>query len=322
MGILASGKEIRPVSQSGHVHGIHRNLGLSHDVDGKMGEVEVLQGHGADLIRLRVFCVWIPGFRDDGLPEDILPVKEHLKRTLHLIQGPGALVIGGEQGNQDIGIMLDFIQIIPVLIIIVGAFVVIQLSLQICLHGGVGFFCSQHVFICAGESGSASRSTCSCHKDGLRRQGGHDKAHKNCKHNHHNGTFPVPPEKPGDCSGFLGSLLRGLPGVFCCLLNGPACLFCSPGGGILLLYGLLLKLSGAGIADTWDTLDGTCIRHRGSVHNPFSAATVHQKPSSSPGSTLNCPGTVNPGIILVGFLKPFIKSVGNSVSRKVQYGVG
>ena len=107
-----------------------------------MGQVKIVQGHGADgvvignlgfhlnfLAILTDLCGGlrpIPGLRGHVLCENVLLVEQHLKIRLHLVDGPSTAVESSEHGDQDIGIMLDVLQIEVVFVIVVGAFIVVQ----------------------------------------------------------------------------------------------------------------------------------------------------------------------------------------------------
>ena len=138
-----------------------------------MGEVEVFERHIADVVvvgnligfRVRVAvcirpCVGlraVSGFNDDLFGEDVLLVEQHLKRTLYLSQRELALVESRENGDQHIGVMLNIVQIEVILVVVVGAFVVIQIALQLLLHLAILCLCAQHRIILAEIGGSDNR---------------------------------------------------------------------------------------------------------------------------------------------------------------------
>ena len=62
------------------------------------------------------FCP-VSGFDDDLFGKDILFIEQHLKCPLYLVQRELALVKSREDGDQNIGIMLDVIQIEVILVI-------------------------------------------------------------------------------------------------------------------------------------------------------------------------------------------------------------
>ena len=93
----------------------------------------------AVLVRPCVGFRTIPGFHHHILGQNVLAVKEHLERTLHLIQRELALMESRENGDQHIGVMLDFVQIETVFVIAgVQAFVVVKFVLQVCFQRGIG----------------------------------------------------------------------------------------------------------------------------------------------------------------------------------------
>ena len=138
-----------------------------------MGEIEVFELHVADVVvirdaigfRVRVAvcvrpCVGlraVSGFDDDLFGEDVLLLKQHLKRTLHLIQRELALMESRENGDQHIGVMLNIIQIEVIFVIVMSAFVGVEIALQILLHLAILRFCAQHRIILAEIGGSDNR---------------------------------------------------------------------------------------------------------------------------------------------------------------------
>ena len=57
----------------------------------------------------------------------MLAVKEHLQGALHLVKRPLPLMERTQKGQQHIGIMFDLIQVKMILVIIVSAFVAVQI---------------------------------------------------------------------------------------------------------------------------------------------------------------------------------------------------
>ena len=96
-------------------------------------------------------------FDDDLFGEDVLLVEQHLERALHLIQRELALVESRENRDQHIGVMLNIVQIEVVFIIVVSAFVGVEIALQILLHPAILRFCAQHRIILAEIGGSDNR---------------------------------------------------------------------------------------------------------------------------------------------------------------------
>ena len=112
-----------------------------------MGEVEVFQRHGADviivihpvgvavgvaiLVRPSVCFQVIPPFHLHILGQNILAVKEHLECSPHLVQRPLTLMERADDGQQHIGIVFDGVEVKMVFVIIVGAGVGVEVSLQV-----------------------------------------------------------------------------------------------------------------------------------------------------------------------------------------------
>ena len=140
-----------------------------------MGEVEVFELHVADVVvirdtigfRVRIAvcirpCVGlraVSGFDDNLFGENVLLFKQHLERTLHLIQRELALMESRENGDQHIGVMLNIVQIEVVFIVVVSAFVGVEIALQLLLHLAILRFCAQHRIILAEIGGSDNRRT-------------------------------------------------------------------------------------------------------------------------------------------------------------------
>ena len=138
-----------------------------------MGEIEVFELHVADVVvirdaigfRVRVAvcvrpCVGfraVSGFDDNLFGEDVLLFKQHLERTLHLIQRELALMESRENGDQHIGVMLNIIQIEVIFVIVMSAFIVIQIALQLLLHPAILRFRAQHCVILTEIRGSDNR---------------------------------------------------------------------------------------------------------------------------------------------------------------------
>ena len=51
--VLRAAEQVRAVAQSSHIHGVKGELILRHDIDRHMGEVEVFQLYGADVVGVR-----------------------------------------------------------------------------------------------------------------------------------------------------------------------------------------------------------------------------------------------------------------------------
>ena len=138
-----------------------------------MGEIEVFELHVADVVvirdaigfRVRVAvcvrpCVGfraVSGFDDNLFGEDVLLFKQHLERTLHLIQRELALMESREDGDQHIGVMLNIIQIKVILVIVMVTFIVIQIALQLLLHPAILRLRAQHRIVLTEIRGSDNR---------------------------------------------------------------------------------------------------------------------------------------------------------------------
>ena len=216
-----------------------------------MGEIEVFEPHVADVVvirdaigfRVRVAvcvrpCVGfraVSGFDDDLFCEDILLFKQHLERTLHLIQRELALMESRENGDQHIRVMLNIVQIEVVFIVVVSAFVGLEIALQLLLHLAILRFCAQHRIILAEIGGSDNRRT-GRSKHRTRADSGTEQNEK--------GNSDADPDE--DLLVFLKKLLDLVGHLFTELLAGILC--GSPGslrtgissGGIFLLDVLLL----------------------------------------------------------------------------------
>ena len=103
-----------------------------------MGQVKILQRYITDIPGIGLVVAVIPCLHHHALCENILAVKEHPQRTLHLGRRPFPLVEHTENGDQHIGIVFDFIQIKMVLVIVVGAGVGIKIVLELRLQIEVG----------------------------------------------------------------------------------------------------------------------------------------------------------------------------------------
>ena len=138
-----------------------------------MGEIEVFELHVADVVvirnavgfRVRVAvcvrpCVGlraVSGFDDNLFGEDVLLFKQHLERTLHLVQRELALMESRENGDQHIGVMLNIIQIEVIFVIVMSSFIVIQIALQLLLHPAILRLRAKHRIILAEIGGSDNR---------------------------------------------------------------------------------------------------------------------------------------------------------------------
>ena len=129
---------------------------MAHDIDRHMRQVEVFKFHRADVVGIRnlyfilVFLryrfpgVWVgvrgrsrasfgavSGLGFYSLCENILFLKQHLDYAPDLINRPLATVQGRNSRKQHIGVVFDIIEIIVIFIVVVGAFVVVEIVLQL-----------------------------------------------------------------------------------------------------------------------------------------------------------------------------------------------
>ena len=152
-------EQVGPVAQAGHIEGIPGQLLLAHKLQGEMGKVFVFQRHIADIPVIRDFHLIIvalavcAGFRPVAhlhhhiLGENVLAVKEHFQGALYLGKRPFPLVEHREDGDEHIGIVFDPVQVKMVFVIVVGAFVGVQVVLQLRLHIHIGGLSTQDVLI-------------------------------------------------------------------------------------------------------------------------------------------------------------------------------
>ena len=117
VGILRYTEQVWLVAQGGHIGGVQGKLVLVHDVDQQMRQAEIFQVHIADVIVvgyvhfILVALAVRPGFcpiadlHCHRLRQGILPVKERLQLTLHLVDREYPFMEGPQNGDQHIGIM-------------------------------------------------------------------------------------------------------------------------------------------------------------------------------------------------------------------------
>ena len=216
-----------------------------------MGEIEVFELHVADVVVIRdavgfrvriAVCVRpcvgfraVSGFDDNLFGEDVLLFKQHLERTLHLIQRELALMESRENGDQHIGVMLNIVQIEVILVVAVSAFVGVEIALQLLLHPAILRLRAQHRVILAEIRGSDNRRA---------GRGEHRTRADTSTEQHEKGNSDADPDE--DLLVFLKKLLDLVGHLFTELLAGILC--GSPGslrtgissGGIFLLDVLLL----------------------------------------------------------------------------------
>jgi len=92
------------------------------------------------------FCT-VTYLHGHGLGQDVLLFKEHFNLALHLGQREHAVMERGQNRDQHIGVMLDFVQIKMILVVVVGGLVGVEIPLQFLFQLGVGFFRTQHILV-------------------------------------------------------------------------------------------------------------------------------------------------------------------------------
>ena len=134
-----------------------------------MAEIEVFQRDiadvvvigNADLIRIALTVILrlptIPGLHHNLFGEDVLLFKQHFQCALHLGKRELALMQCREDRDQHIGVMLNLIQIKVILVVAVGAFVIVQIVLKLCLHAHILRLGSQHGLVFAEVGGGNHR---------------------------------------------------------------------------------------------------------------------------------------------------------------------
>ena len=191
-----------------------------------MGEVEVLQRDGADgpgighpnrigvALAVRPCFRPIAGLRGHGFGENVLLVKEGLKVALYLVNGEHPFMECRQNGDQHIGVMLDFVQVEVILVIVVGGLVGIQVFPQFILFGAVGFFRRQHVGILGQIGRCHDIGHPAAEHGGTGLQGAQQHHQQKADAAHDQRTLPMPFQEKGGAlgllGGFLGRLCRGL----------------------------------------------------------------------------------------------------------------
>ena len=191
-----------------------------------MGEVEVFQCDGADGpgighpnrigVALAVCPCFRPiaGLRGHGFGENVLLVKEGLKVSLYLVNGEHPFMECRQNGDQHIGVMLDFVQVEVILVIVVGGLVGIQVFPQFILFGAVGFFRRQHVGILGQIGRCHDIGHPAAEHGGTGLQGAQQHHQQKADAAHDQRTLPMPFQEKGGAlgllGGFLGRLCRGL----------------------------------------------------------------------------------------------------------------
>ena len=259
-------KQIRPVAQRAHIERIGTKLFFGQYFHGQMGQIFVLQLDRADVVFIRLlvvdnlrhtiranndhrFCT-ITYLHGHGLGQDVLLFKEHFKFALHLGQCKNAIMERGQNRDQHIGVMLDFVQIKMVFIVVVGSLVGVEIPLQLLFQLGVGFLCTQHILVLG-----KVRRCCHAGPSGARHHGAglqtrYQQQGQQTEHRHNQNGFPVLGRKFDHPFAALGCQLCYPETVLCGgsgpLRGGLTSLPCSL--GILLLDALFLPHPGNGIA--------------------------------------------------------------------------
>ena len=143
--------------------------------------------------------------------------------------------------------MLDVVQLEVVLIVVVGAFVGVEILLQFRFHGAILRLCRQHIRVLTGVGGYVHAGGSALNQQGAGGHGAEDKDN-HCRNaaRDKEAIFVTGDE----LAGFL-CVLRGFPRRLCRGFGGfdriPGA-FSGFGGGVLSLDGLLLLPAGVGIA--------------------------------------------------------------------------
>ena len=215
---------------------------LIHQVDRQMGQIEVFQRHRTDVIivgNLHFIFVCldagraglrvcnrviagaglrpVAGFNLHILRQRVLAVEDSLKQVAHLINRPFSLPERRQHGNQHIGVMFDLIQVKMVFVVIMGAFVIVQILLKLCLKRQILCLRRQHIRIGAGISGQHAGGCERTHHHGTagHHSGNKQKHHSDDAENHK--AFFVPGDKLNGFGGFLTGFLYGFGRSLGCL---------------------------------------------------------------------------------------------------------
>ena len=195
------------------------------------------------------FCT-VTYLHGHGLGQDVLLFKEHFKFALHLGQCEHAVMQRGQNRDQHIGVMLDFVQIKMVFIVVVGGLVGVEIPLQLLFQLGVGFLCTQHILVLGKVRGCRHAGPSGARHHGAGLQTRYQEQSQQTEHGHDQNGFPV-----------LGCKFCHPFAAFGCQLCYPETIFCGSGCtlcggltglpcslGILLLYTLFLPHPGNRIA--------------------------------------------------------------------------
>ncbi len=112
----------------------------------------------AVLIRPCVGFDVVAPLRHHVLGENVLLVKKRLQRTLHLVQRPRTLMQSRNHRQQHIGVMLNFVQIVVILVVAVGTFIGVEIILQLGLQRTIGGLGCPHIPVLGGISAGGNGS--------------------------------------------------------------------------------------------------------------------------------------------------------------------
>ena len=156
----------------------------------------------------------------------------------------------GQNRDQHIGVMLDFVQIKMVFIVVVGGLVGVEIPLQFLFQLGVGFLCTQHILVLGKVRGCRHAGSSGARHHGAGLQPCYQEQSQQTEHRHDQNGFPIPGRKFGYPFAALGRQLcypeTVLHGGGCTLRGGLAGLPCS--FGILLFDTPFLPHPGNGVA--------------------------------------------------------------------------
>ena len=166
-----------------------------------MGQVEIFQCHGADVIVIRYFvgvrvgvavcvrpCIGfcaVAHFFHNGFRQDILLVEQRLQIASHLSNGKLPVMERRQNGDQHIGVMLDAVKVKVVLVIVMGGLVVVQICLQLGFQCSIGILGGQHIAVLGKVGGRRNAASGAAKHGGAGLQAGHN--HQQQKPQHQNG---------------------------------------------------------------------------------------------------------------------------------------
>ena len=222
-----------------------------------MGEVEVFQLYGADVIGVRhlhiVFILLydpilqliviigvaagsclraVSGFRFHGLRKDILLFKQHIQNPADLADRPFSAHQRGDCRNQNIRVVFDIVQFIVVFIVIMLGFVVVQPRLQFCLHSAILRLSRQHVLVQRRIGGSGNGRACALEHQGTGGKQVGEQQENRCNQADNKESFLVLGNK-------LSDFLSGLCTFLCRFFRNLRCLDCIHCAASILCSGIL-----------------------------------------------------------------------------------